>query len=80
MTSPDGGSFLYPGMGDSTFRAYAFGDAAVAAEMISDGFIFDDSPELGDIGPIENFGDINFGGTFYSPAISGETPLAWGTY
>ncbi|MCA9109751.1 MAG: right-handed parallel beta-helix repeat-containing protein, partial [Planctomycetaceae bacterium] len=82
-TSPDGGSFLYPGVGDSTFRAYAYNDAAVGAEMVADGFIFDRDPANGDFGPIQNFNEINFGGTYNSSANPfgfPSAPYAWGTY
>lgn len=60
--SSDGGVFLYPGLGDSTFRinrAAVGGDAGIT-ELIGEGFIFDTSPLAADLLPhVDNFGDLN---------------------
>ncbi|MGD9853632.1 MAG: beta strand repeat-containing protein [Planctomycetaceae bacterium] len=60
----DGGTFLYPGMGESTFR--------VTGAPFGAGFILDDSPF------VSQFSANGIG--FTAPGLSGELPFGWGTY
>ena len=61
----DGGIFLYPGMGASTFRVTGSGPSPF-------GFFMDDPAFLGP-------GSAN-GTPFTAPGLSGELPFGWGTY
>ena len=79
--------FLFPGLGDSTFRVNLSVAGAtpeeVFAELVGDGFFagdFDDNPTF-DPSPIESPGERNgelrgTGGL----GENGETPYGWGTY
>jgi len=63
--TPDGGRFLFPGVGESTFRVAGGGSGPA-------GFIFDDDPFTS---------QFSANGTFFTaPPLDGELPFGWGTY
>jgi hypothetical protein len=85
--SPDGGRFLFPGMGDSTFRVQTAGDTGVAADLsfllgtggFGFSFLLDDNPVGGDFSPIEGPGEA-FGVSFTGNVMFGEQPFGWGQF
>ncbi len=84
LTSPDGGSFLYPGMGNSTFRVRG-GDNFFTSQglntanpiAIPDIFILDDPTLVGD--PLLVDDEFEARGVIFVQAPSnGELPWGWG--
>jgi hypothetical protein len=76
----DGGNFLYPGMGDSTFRVHGVGNLAgnPLQALEDEGFDLDDFP-FGDGPPMEDWSDAD--GTPFNPGVFfGELPFGWGTF
>jgi hypothetical protein len=74
-----GAAFLFPGMGDSTFRINR-GNSDAIGVLQAAGFIFDDPPP-GDLSPIE--GPFETNGTFYpigGNTQDGRSPWGWGTF
>lgn len=65
-----GGSFMYPGMGDSTFRIDTANSDDFATLLLT-GFIFDDNS------PVQSSADLN--GVFY-PVNIPQTPWGWGAF
>jgi hypothetical protein len=63
-TSPVGASFLYPGVGDSTFR--------VSSDSDTTGFLIDFV--------VPNTSGFDQNGFNYGNAIFGEQPFGWGTF
>lgn len=77
------GNFLYPGMGDSTFRVRGTGneytDRGLGPVLISDIFILDDPTLVGD--PTVVDATFEADGVFFTPGnVFGELPFGWGTY
>ncbi|MFG0331740.1 MAG: hypothetical protein ACF8TS_00135, partial [Maioricimonas sp. JB049] len=80
---PSSISFLYPGMGDSTFRVRGQGneytDRGLGPVLISEIFILDDPTLVGDPTRVDATFEAN--GVFFTPGtVFGELPFGWGTY
>ncbi len=75
-------NFLYPGMGDSTFRVRGSGntytDQGLGAVLISDVFILDDPTLSGDPSIVDATFEAN--GVFMTTGLFGELPWGWGEF
>lgn len=83
LFSPDGGIFLYPGMGNSTFRVRGgqneFTDQGLGLVTIDQIFILDDPTLAGDPTQVDAFGEAQ--GVFFTGVnLFGEEPFGWGEF
>ena len=81
--TPDFETFLYPGMGDSTFRVIGgtntFLDPLIGAQTIDQIFILDSPDIVGDLNLVDDTFEAN--GVFFTGGNQfGELPFGWGTF
>lgn len=80
LISPDNGLFLYPGMGNSTFRVRGSGNAfrssSLGAVALSDIFIFDDPTLVGDPLLVDSIFEAN--GVLFGAPPPSTSGLPWG--
>ncbi|MEZ5943778.1 MAG: right-handed parallel beta-helix repeat-containing protein [Planctomycetaceae bacterium] len=81
--TPDFETFLYPGMGDSTFRVIGgtntFLDPGIGVVTLDQIFIFDDPTIVGNVDLVDDTFEAN--GVFFTGGNQfGELPFGWGTF
>lgn len=81
--TPDNFGFLYPGLGDSTFRvrgvSNTFTDPALGTVTIDDIVVFDDPQLFNDPTRVDEFFEAN--GVFFTGVnFIGELPFGWGAF